>query len=96
MPSHSGWRSRAAGNEPDAPGRPEFAAEFLRRNRRYRDDHDTMIRRIASGTVSEDAARSALAHRWGLSFRLCALTACRLPLLASRACRHHHCPGRRT
>uniref|UniRef100_UPI003A841CF7 transcriptional regulator domain-containing protein n=1 Tax=Sphingomonas sp. GlSt437 TaxID=3389970 RepID=UPI003A841CF7 len=34
---------------PDAPGRPEFAAEFLRRNRRYRTEHDAMMRRIKSG-----------------------------------------------
>ena len=95
MPTHPGWRSRAAGDEPDAPGRPEFAAEFLRRNDRYRDEHDEMIRRIASGTVREDAERSVLARRWGLSFRLCARATCRTPLLAARACRHDDCPGRR-
>ncbi|WP_316248979.1 transcriptional regulator domain-containing protein [Sphingopyxis sp. OPL5] len=95
MPPRPGWRSRAAGDEPEAPGRPEFAAEFLRRNRRYRTEHDAMMRRIESGTVSEEAGLAALARRWGLSFRLCALPACRTAVLAARACRHHDCPRRR-
>lgn len=75
MPS-SQWRSPATGQEP-APGRPEFAAEFLRRNRQYRADYARMVRRIAAGAVSEDAARAALARRWGLSFRLDSIRPCR-------------------
>lgn len=95
MPRHSGWRSRGRGDEPDTLGRPEYAAEFLRRNRRYRADHDNMLGRIASGTVNEDAARTALARRWGLSFRLCVIPARRAGLLAARAGRHHDRPRRR-
>lgn len=69
MPSPE-WRLWATGHEPDAPGRPEFAAEFLRRNSQYRTDHARMVRRITAGAVSEAAARAALARRWGLSFCL--------------------------
>ncbi|MDX3885095.1 MAG: DUF6499 domain-containing protein [Sphingomonas sp.] len=65
-------RPRRAGPRPDALGRAEFAALFLRRNRRYRADHASMVHRIAEGAVSEEAAQAALARRWGLSFRLCA------------------------
>ncbi|WP_083949128.1 MULTISPECIES: transcriptional regulator domain-containing protein [Sphingobium] len=65
-------RSRRAGPRPDTHSRAEFAAAFLRRNRRYRADHASMVHRIAEGAVSEQAAQAAFAHRWGLSFRLCA------------------------
>lgn len=62
-------RPRRAGPKPDALGRAEFAAAFLRRNRRYRADHDSMVHRIAEGAASKDAASAAFARRWGLSFR---------------------------
>lgn len=68
--SVSDWRSPIPADPPATLGRPEFAAEFLRRNRHYRADYVQMARNIAAGAVSEDAARAALASRWGLSFRL--------------------------
>lgn len=85
------WRSRAAGQEPDARGRPEFAAEFLRRNSQYRTDHASMVRRIAAGTVSEAAARAALARRWGLSFCLGSIRPCRRCSLARGSCPYYGC-----
>ena len=55
-----------------ARGRPELAAEFLKRNTSYRAEHARMHRRIARGVVAREAAEAAFARRWGLSFRLCA------------------------
>jgi hypothetical protein len=57
-----GWRARASG---DAPGRPEYAAEFLRRNGRFRAEQAQMVRGIADGTLDEDAAQAAFARQWG-------------------------------
>lgn len=67
MPPKSNWRSPTGGQA--QPGRPEFAAEFLRRNRRYSEEYARMIRHITSGTVNATAAHAAFARRWGLSFR---------------------------
>jgi hypothetical protein len=47
----------------------DIAAEFLRRNQTYRAEHAQMRERIASGAVAKNAAESAFARRWGLSFR---------------------------
>jgi hypothetical protein len=55
-----------------ARGRPELAAEFLKRNTFYRTEHARMQRRIARGAVAREAAEAAFARRWGLSFRLSA------------------------
>lgn len=57
-------RVRRAGNASDTPGRPEFAAAFLQRNRQYRADQARLNRDAAANE------RTALARRWGLSFRL--------------------------
>jgi len=46
------------------PGRPEFAAAFLQRNRQYRTDQARLNRDAPANE------RTALARRWGLSFRL--------------------------
>ena len=70
MPRRSDSGSKAAGNASAALGRPEYAAEFLRRNRRYRIEYARLLRTIQTGAVSEAAARHAFARRWGLSFRL--------------------------
>ena len=83
MSSPYGWRSRRSGDEPDAPGRPEFAAEFLRRNQNYRQDHASMVRRVAADTASGVAEQAALARRWGLSFRRCARRSLRCIELAA-------------
>lgn len=62
-------RQRRAGGLPDALGRANIAAEFLRRNHTYRAEHAQMQQRIANGAVAKDAAEAAFARRWGLSFR---------------------------
>ncbi len=67
MALKTNWRSPVGGQA--QPGRPEFAAEFLRRNRRYSEDYLRMLRHIATGAVNAVAARAAFARRWGLSFR---------------------------
>ena len=69
MPTPPGRRQRRAGGLPDALGRADLAAEFLRRNRTYRAEHTQMEKRIASGAVARSAAETAFARRWGLSFR---------------------------
>lgn len=73
MPPSFDWRSRAASNAPDAPGRPEYAAEFLRRNRRYHAEYVQLARRIENGAANARAALGVFARRWGLSFRLRAI-----------------------
>ncbi|MBA3677555.1 MAG: hypothetical protein H0W74_09160 [Sphingosinicella sp.] len=69
MPTPSGRRQRGAGGIADALGRADIAAEFLRRNHTYRAEHAQMQQRIANGAVAKNAAESAFARRWGLSFR---------------------------
>lgn len=64
MPTPPRRRVRRAGNAPDTPGRPEFAAAFLQRNRQYRADQARLNRDAAANE------RTVLARRWGLSFRL--------------------------
>jgi len=66
MPTTPRRRARRAGNAPDTPGRAEFAAAFLQRNRQYRAERARLNRKA---TADE---RTALARRWGLSFRLSA------------------------
>ena len=69
MPTPPGRRQRRAGGLSDALGRADIAAEFLRRNRTYSAEYTQMQQRIASGAVAKNAAESAFARRWGLSFR---------------------------
>jgi len=64
MPITPKGRARRAGNAPDTSGRAEFAAAFLQRNRQYRAEQARLNR---NATANE---RTALARRWGLSFRL--------------------------
>jgi len=64
MSTSPGRRSRRAGHAPGTPGRPEFAAAFLQRNRQYRTDQARLNRDAPANE------RTALARRWGLSFRL--------------------------
>ncbi|CAD7338094.1 hypothetical protein FIV32_09330 [Sphingomonadales bacterium 58] len=63
MPTPPQRRVRRVGNAPDTPGRPEFAAAFLQRNRQYRADEAQLSRDAAANE------RTVLARRWGLSFR---------------------------
>lgn len=71
MRTPPGRRQQRAGGSPGANGRAEIAAEFLRRNRNYRAEYAQMLKRIADGSVAQDAAQAAFARRWGLSFRHC-------------------------
>ena len=89
MSASSGWRSPPSGVVPDGSGRPEYAAAFLRRNRQYRSEHASMVRRIAAGAVSEEAAQAEFARRWGLSFRLCPIRTRDRFELAGGATSHH-------
>ncbi|MCA0211503.1 hypothetical protein DAH66_01735 [Sphingomonas koreensis] len=72
MPTPQRRRERRGGNLSDALGRADIAAEFLRRNHTYRAEYAQMQQRIADGAVVKDAAETAFARRWGLSFRHCA------------------------
>lgn len=56
--------------------RPQFAAEFLRRNLDYNKDYHSTQEQIASGALAHDAGMERLAHRWGLSFPACARHRC--------------------
>jgi len=69
MPTMQRRRQRRDGSLSDAIGRADIAAEFLRRNRTYRADYTQMQQRIADGAVAKNAAETAFARRWGLSFR---------------------------
>lgn len=62
------WRSKESQEQLNQLDRSGFAVEFLRRNPEYRKDCDQTLRGIAPGTPDADAARSALARRWGLNF----------------------------
>lgn len=64
------WRSPETIEELNRLDRPGFAAELLRRNSAYRRDYARTLRQIERGVVDPDQARSNLAHRWGLRFRL--------------------------
>ncbi|WP_084652902.1 MULTISPECIES: transcriptional regulator domain-containing protein [Sphingomonadales] len=66
MPKTPKGRVRRAGRAPDTPGRSDFAAAFLQRNRQYRADQARLNRDAAANE------RMAFARRWGLSFRLSA------------------------
>jgi len=70
MPTTLDWRATTAAEDFDELGRAGFAQEFLRLNDTYQRDYRRMARRVAGGAVSEGAATAALAHRWGLTFRL--------------------------
>ncbi len=64
------WRSPETTERLKRLERPGFAAEFLRRNHDYRREYARMERLIKRRGVDESAARSGLARRWGLQFRL--------------------------
>ena len=69
MPTPPARRQRRIGRLSDALGRADIAAEFLRRNRTYRAEYAQMQQRIADGAVAKNAAETAFARHWGLSFR---------------------------
>lgn len=63
MPRKPDWRSPSNYHYLEKLDRAEWAWEFLRRNREYRKD----FVRILDSTARE---ATAIAERWGLSFRL--------------------------
>lgn len=69
MPPSQNPGARSISRLAETPGRPEYAAEFLRRNRRFQNEYARMARMIRTGAVAESAAHAAFARRWGLSFR---------------------------
>jgi hypothetical protein len=70
MPRSWNKRPKREDKAADMLGRAELAAEFLKRNRRYRAEHAQMEQRIARGSTTRQVAEAAFARRWGLSFRL--------------------------
>lgn len=64
------WRSPETIEQLNRLDRPGFAAELLRRNPAYRRDYARTVREIARGGIDPDQARTNLAYRWGLRFRL--------------------------
>ena len=76
MPPASDWRSASTAEKLIKLDRPQFAAEFLRRNHDYNKDFRITQDLIASGAVAYDAAMERLASRWGLSFPACTRHRC--------------------
>jgi hypothetical protein len=68
MPPESGWRFASTAKKLMSLDRPQFAAEFLRRNPDYIKDYRNTQDQIASGSLAHDAGMERLARRWGLSF----------------------------
>lgn len=68
MPTESGWRFASTAKKLMSLDRPQFAAEFLRRNPDYIKDYRNTQDQIASGSLAHDAGMERLARRWGLSF----------------------------
>lgn len=68
MPPASDWRSASTAQKLMSLDRPQFAAEFLRRNPDYIKDYRTTQDQIASGSLAHDVGMERLARRWGLSF----------------------------
>lgn len=68
MPPVSDWQSASTAEKLMRLDRPQFAAEFLRRNYDYIKDYRNTQDQIASGLLAYDAGMERLARRWGLSF----------------------------
>lgn len=64
------WRSPETIDHLNRLERPGFAVEFLRRNARYRSEYIRTLHQVARGGIDPAGARSGLARRWGLRFRL--------------------------
>lgn len=76
MPPASDWRSASTAEKLIALDRPQFAAEFLRRNHGYNEDYRNTQNQIASGALAQDVGMERLARRWGLSFPACTRHRC--------------------
>jgi len=68
MPTED-WRSPETIERLKRLERPGFAAEFLRRNPKYRRDYLRTEHLIARQLLEQEPARAALARRWRLQFR---------------------------
>jgi hypothetical protein len=84
VPSSVDWRSPLSDDQASL-GRPEYAAEFLRRDPRFQKEYARMSRMIRKGAVDAANASAAFARRWGLSFRLCPRRSYRDRPVAARA-----------
>lgn len=76
MPPASDWRSASTAEKLIKLDRPQFAAEFLRRNHDYIEDYRNAQDQIASGALAYDVGMERLALRWGLSFPACTRHRC--------------------
>ena len=73
----SNWQLDAAYEDKHALDPPEYAFEYLRRNRNFVRDTKRLERRLALGTLTPQM-RTVYAQRWGLRFRE-VHTRCRTP-----------------
>ena len=60
MPPESGWRFASTAKKLMSLDRPQFAAEFLRRNPDYIKDYRNTQDQIASGSLAHDAGMERL------------------------------------
>ena len=67
MPRTRDWRSPEAAEALKDLDRSGLAWEFLRRNREFREHYTTILERIASNALSEEAALTEVADRWDAS-----------------------------
>lgn len=63
------WRSEETIERLKQLERPGFAVEFLRRNPDYQQDYARLLRQTSRDQARAEAARTAVARRWGLRFR---------------------------
>ncbi|KAB2678498.1 transcriptional regulator domain-containing protein [Brucella pseudintermedia] len=62
------WTSPRFEEELRRLGRGGMTFEFLRRNKRYRDDYKQIFEGPASGSAEQDEAEKRLSQRWGVTF----------------------------
>lgn len=65
---HGEWQSDAAYKDKLALDPPQYAFEYLRRNRDFVRDTQRLERRLKQGTLTRQM-RTDYARRWGLRFR---------------------------
>ena len=68
MPSKPDWRSSTDTNALNRLERPDFAWEFLRRNRNYREDYEQITRQQAAGAQATVIDAAEIARHWGVMF----------------------------
>jgi hypothetical protein len=65
MPRTTDWRSPETADALKDLDRSGLAWEFLRRNPEFREHHTSILERIESDALSEEAALAELSDRWG-------------------------------